>query len=86
MKTLELNQMEKLSGGQRFNDYEKCVLGTAASGATTGFLVGLAGGGVGAGPGLLGGWVFGAIGGMVGCAIMAQASAPMLEPSDFLLE
>ncbi|NNJ89449.1 MAG: hypothetical protein HKP53_08595 [Eudoraea sp.] len=61
MKSLELSQMSKLSGG--LTSYEKCVLGSATTGAIAG---GLAGGPVG----LLAGWVFTAIGAMAGCAIM----------------
>ena len=61
MKTLELNQMENVIGG--LTSYEKCVLGSATTGAIAG---GLAGGPVG----LLAGWVFTSIGALAGCAIM----------------
>lgn len=61
MKTLNLNEMEQINGG--LTSYEKCVLGSATTGAITGAFFG--------GPvGMLAGWVFTSIGAMAGCAIM----------------
>jgi hypothetical protein len=61
MKKLNLNEMECLKGGQ-MSSYDKCVIGSATTGAIAGAFVG--------GPvGLLGGWIFTGIGAMVGCAI-----------------